>query len=282
MTNAKMNWMPATLKKYLVSGLLAAAIILCLSAKAPAVERVVILAPAAADIMIRLDAGSSVVGVTNNVTDFPQATRVGTHLNPGVEKIASLRPSLIVGGPRFDPALAERMGVEFFLYDPKSLEAILDRTLALSRKLGKEQEGVALTKELRAMLDGLNLPAHRPTVLFETRSGPLSLAREYSVTKDILERAGMRYAYPKTSETISVEYLIANQPDIYLYQEGPMNKNPIPPHDRQGWSAFRACAWKVDEFAFSRPNTRLFETVRTLNSILNAPDPCAKGLKIYQ
>lgn len=255
---------------------------MCLSGNAPAIERVVILAPAAADLMARLGAGDSVVGVTNNVADFPAAAKVGTHLNPGVEKVASLNPTLIVAGPRFNPELAGRMGADFFLYDPRSLDAIIDGVRALSRKLGKEREGIILTGELQSVLDGLARPRHRLTALFETRSAPLSMAAHNTVVRDLLERAGLRYAYPETSGSVSVEYLMANQPDVYLYQEGPMNKNPERPVSRRGWGSFGSCAWKVDEFEFARPNTRLFETVKTLNSILNADDPCAAGTNAYQ
>ena len=270
------------MRKFTASGLLAAAIILCPSGKATAIERVVLLAPAAADIMARLGAGDSVVGVTNNVSDFPGAAKVGTHLNPGVEKVASLRPTLIVAGPRFNPELAARMGVELFLYDPRSLDAIIQSVRELSRKVDREKEGIALAGELQAVLNNLAMPRHRPTALFETRSAPLSLAMRNTVIRDLLERAGMRYAYSQVSGALSVEYLMANQPEFYLYQEGPMNKNPSPPASRPGWEIFRACSWKVDEFAFARPNTRLFDTVRTLNEILNANDPCATGTETYR
>lgn len=241
----------------------------------------VILAPAAVDVVSRLGAGDSVVGVTNSVAEFPQARRVGIHLNPGIEQIAALRPTLIIAASRFDPSIAERLGAEFFLYEPKTLDQIIELVQSLAAKLGRPADGAALAAELRAALDSLRPPAHSPTVLYEVTAGPLLLAKDNSIVRDVLERAGMRYAYPRTTGGTSAEYLMANQPELYIYQVGPMNKAPAPPLQRPGWGAFNACIWRVDEFEFARPNTRLFERVKELNAILNSDNPCAAGMALY-
>lgn len=230
----------------------------------------VILAPAAADVLERLGAGSGVVGVTNSVEGFPAAVKVGTHLNPGVEKIASLRPELIITTSRFNPELAERMGAALFVYEPKTLDAIVENVRLLATEVGREEQGRALAEELQAVLDGLTQPDRKPTVLYETRSNPLAIAKDNSVIADLLERAGMRYAYPASTGTLSAEYLMANQPEYYIYQDGPMNRNPVAPAERSGWENFRARAWKVNEFDFARPNTTLFETARILNGIITS------------
>lgn len=241
-----------------------------------------VLAPAAADVLERLGAGDSVVGVTDNVDGFPEAAKVGTHLNPGVEKIASLRPGLIIATSRFSPELAERMGAALFIYEPKTLDAIIENVRLLAAEAGREEQGRALAEELQAMLDGLVPPGRSPTVLYETRSNPLAIARDNSVTTDLLERAGMRYAYPESIGTLSAEYLMANQPEYYMYQDGPMNRNPVTPSERPRWGNFRACSWKVNEFDFARPNTTLFETARILNDIINSENPCAQGAETFQ
>lgn len=257
------------------------AIISFLTLSAEAKERVVVLAPAAADVIFRLGAGDSVVGVTNSVTEFPNATQVGTHLNPGIETVASLKPTLIISSSRFDPEMSSRMGAEHFVYEPKTLDAIIEDIRILAQKLGCEAQGEALALSLEQALLGLTLPENPPTVLYETRSTPLAVAKEHSIMKDILERAGLKYAYPQSSGIISAEYLLANQPDFYLYQVGPMNKNPVPPLERPGWNTLKSCLWKVEELAFARPNTQVFQTVLELNEILNSDSICQTGMKRY-
>lgn len=241
----------------------------------------VVLAPAAADVLYRIGASDSVVGVTNNVTEFPEAVKVGTHLNPGVEKVVSLRPSLLITTSVFDPELVRRMGAEHFVYEPQTLREIIDDVRILAAKLEKEEEGEALASALEKILEGLRPPGERASALYETRSNPLSIARDNTIMRNILETAGLRYAYPQSNGVISAEYLLAHQPDFYIYQEGPMNRNPVPPRERTGWERFRSCAWKVDEFEFARPNTKVFDTVRELNAILTSENPCAAGARRY-
>lgn len=265
----------------MVSGLTTATVFLFLTHNAWAIERVVILAPAAADILYRLGAHDTVVGVTNSVAEFPEAVKVGTHLHPGIEKIALLRPTLIISSSKFDPELASRMGAEHFLYEPGTLDEIIEDIRILGRKIDRGEEGERLAGSLERILHSLRLPENPPTVVYETRSTPLAIAKNKTVIKDILERAGMRYAYPQSTGMVSAEYLLAYQPDYYMYQEGPMNKNPIPPHERNGWDRLASCVWKVDEFEFARANTRLFTTVSELNAILNSDSPCDAGKKRY-
>lgn len=265
------------MKKYTASVLTTLAVFLCLISNGWAIERVVILAPSAADVLFRLGAAESVVGVTNSVTEFPVAEKVGTHLNPGVEKVASLKPTLIIGSSRFDPALAQRMGAEFFLYEPKTLEEIIEAVRVLGQKIEQEEAGHALAASLETTLKTLRVPQKQLTVLYETRSTPLAIAKDKTIIKNLLEQAGMRYAYPHSTGMISAEYLLAHQPDVYMYQQGPMNKNPVPPLERSGWARLESCIWKVNEFEFARANTQLFTTVVELNAILNDNAPCPGG-----
>lgn len=240
------------------------------NALAEARERLVILAPAAADVVNRLGAADLVVGVTNSVAEFPRAARVGTHRGPEIEKIATLKPTLLITTAEFDPALAERLGAERFVYDPKNLNDITTAMRALAARLGKEQEGEDLGAHIAMLLGQLNPPAARPTVLYEVRAEPLSVAGAKSLIQDLLEKAGFKYAHAGTSGLISVEYLLAHQPDYYIYQVGPMNKNPVPPRERPGWEGLKSYVWKVDELEFARPNIRMFETLLELNKVLNS------------
>lgn len=269
------------MKKFMVLALLTTAVTLSLPYKGECIERVVILAPAAADVLAQLGADESVVGVTNSVMEFPHAAKVGTHLNPGIEKVASLQPTLIIANSRFNPELAKRMGAECFVYEPRTLEGIIDAVRVLAQKIEKREAGEELASTLEDILNSLQRPENPPTVLYETRSTPVAIAKKQSIIKNTLEQAGMMYAYPQSTGMISAEYLLAHQPDFYIYQEGPMNKNPVSPLERVGWGGLRSCIWKVDEFDFARANTQLFTTVQELNTILNTDTPCETGKKRY-
>lgn len=256
---------------------------LCLTWSAPAAEqparegraeRVVVLAPAAADVLERLGMGDSVVGVTDSVAEFPHAARVGSHRNPVIESLAALKPTLLVTPSWFDASLSERLNAEIFIYNPQSLDTIIAAIHSLASRLGKEREGDELADTLQGILDGLSQPSHTSSVLYEVRATPLSMARKDTVIADLLERAGMRYAYEGNAGMLSVEYLLARQPDVYIYQVGPMNRNPVPPRERNGWGSLRSCIVEVDELQFARANTRMFDTLQKLNAALAAGTLC--------
>ncbi len=258
-----------------------AAIILCLSCNAGAKERVIILAPAAADVLSRLNATDLVAGVTNSVTEFPAAPRVGTHRAPEIETIAALKPNLLITTAEFDPALAQRLNAERFVYAPQNLDDITAAVRALAVRLNREREGNALVEYITSLLKQVKPLTTSPAALYEVRAEPLSVAGSGSIIRDLLEKAGLHYAHVGTSGLISVEYLLAHQPDYYIYQVGPMNKNPTPPRERPGWAAFKSCVWRVDELEFARPNIQLFETLLKLNTALRSNDPCAEGQKMF-
>ena len=269
MTCAKTSLRPPGWKKFTALALSAATIILCLLSSVRAQERVVILAPAAADVVSRLGAGDFVVGVTSSVEDFPAAESVGTHRQPEIEKIAALRPTLLIAARDFDPTLAERLGAELFIYDPADLAGITTAMRDLAARLGREKEGQTLAEYIAVLLSQTDsAPPRRPTVLYEVRAEPLSVAGSRTVIRDLLEKAGFEYAHKGSSGLISAEYLLAHQPDYYIYQIGPMNKNPVPPNKRPGWENLKSHIWKVDELKFARPNIAMFETLVELSKVL--------------
>ncbi len=244
---------------------------MCLISNTRAEERVVILAPAAADVVSRLGAGDLVVGVTSSVKDFPTAMSVGTHRQPEIEKIAALKPTLLIATCDFDLALAERLGAELFIYEPTSLEGITAGMRGLAARLDREKQGQALAEHIAVLLGQIDPDsARRPTVLYEVRAEPLSVAGSRTVIRDLLEKAGFEYAHKGTSGLISVEYLLTHQPDYYIYQVGPMNKNPVSPNERPGWENLKSHIWKVDELKFARPNIQMFETLVELSKVLRS------------
>ena len=242
--------------------------------------RIVILAPAAADIVAKLGLGGYVAGVTSNVTNFPQASTVGTHRNPGIENIAALEPSLIIAPSRFSEEIAARLDAVLFLYEPGSLPDILDAITQLAALTGTTAEGEALVARLGGAIPK-RAKGDRPTVVYEVRSTPLSLAAQGSFLANLLDSSGFHYAYKGASGEVSPEYLLEKTPDYYIYQIGPMNRKPVPPVERNGWSGLDTCVWKVDELAFARPNTDSFALANDLAAILESKTPCEAGKAFF-
>ena len=109
-------------------------------------ERIVLLSPAAGDIIHKLNADAKVVGVTRNLEGFPRATLVGSHIRPNVEIIRSLSPDLLIISSNrfFSKEMAAAVGAEVYYYQPRTLEDIAVQIGKLAKRLNREGQGTEL------------------------------------------------------------------------------------------------------------------------------------------
>ncbi|ADD66974.1 periplasmic binding protein [Denitrovibrio acetiphilus DSM 12809] len=239
-----------------------------------AAERVVLLAPAAADIMEKLGCGEYIVGKTKSVEEFPDAVKVGSHIRPNLELIISLSPDLIIipSNRFFTEKMVQDAGVPVAEYNPSTLEDILKDIDKLGRLMGKEAEAKELNGKLSKMLESVVPPAKSPSVFFEVMQIPYTIAGGGNIAVDIINRAGGAYHEHSKKKMIrySMENAVADNPDIYIYQVGPMNKNPQPPQDREIFKTMKSEYVQVDEREFSRANSLSFENVLKLNALFNS------------
>lgn len=244
-------------------------LLLLFSSNSLAAKRVVVLAPAAVDILVQLQAEALVVGVTRSVSEFPSAKRVGSHIRPNLEIIRSLQPDLLILSSNrfFSEAMAAAVDTEVFYYHPETLEEILQQTVELAKLLGKQTTGEHLIQEQRQKLNGIKLLPNPPSVIYEVTAMPLMLAGKKNIVRDIIEQAGGRLLTPGDRKLVrfNAEAILAQQPDIYIYQVGPMNRNPTPPQERGPLGRLNAKFLQVDELQFSRANTGSFDNVLMLN-----------------
>lgn len=248
-------------------------IILLSAFSAFAAERVVILAPAAADIFYRLGAGGRVVGVTKNVTEFPDAVKVGTHIRPNAEIIRSLRPDLIITGSAdeyYADAVKAITGASVYKYDPLSLEEILTAAAEIGELTGRRAEAAALTAELKAKLASVKPLKSKPKVIYEISQLPYTVAGRGNVVTAVIRAAGGEMAADADGKLVklSLEKAVALRPDVYIWQTGPMNRNPVEPWKRPEFSKMKTNWIHADETKYSRANTGSFDAVLELNSAL--------------
>ena len=244
-------------------------LLLLFSSNCLATERIVVLAPAAVDILEHLQAENLVVGVTRSVKEFPQATRVGSHIRPNLEIIRSLQPDLLILSSNrfFSEAMAEAVDAQVVYYHPETLDEILQQISHLASLLGKQKEGKQLVQEQRQKLREVIPLTNPPTVVYEVTAMPLMLAGRENIVRDIIEQAGGKLITPGKRKLVrfNAEEILAQQPDVYIYQVGPMNRNPTPPQERGPLARMNARFLKVDELQYSRANTKSFDNVMELN-----------------
>jgi iron complex transport system substrate-binding protein len=207
---------------------------------------------------------------------------VGTHLQPNVEMILSLKPDLVVQGgvPKGLPALerleAESVPVAMFVpHDFAGLFSVINRLGALTGKAGAAQALVAAMEAKLAEVARRVAGKLRPTVFFEVRYHNLLAAGRGSLVDDIITRAGGANIVTGAKKLMpfGLEALIQANPDVYIIQQGPMNRSPEDIYARPHFGELKAVKAKrvlvVDESLFSRPGPRSAEAVETLARFLH-------------
>lgn len=199
--------------------------------RAGAEERIVSLAPAITESLFALGAGASVVGVT----DFdvsPEALslpRVGGYLDPSLERILALRPTLVVGTVTFHGQLLRRLEELAIATKELSLHRGLDEVgtglLSLGEVLGREGEANALWEGLNARLDGLRrrvesgFGGHPPSLLVVVWTDPLTIAGGSNYLDDLLDRIGVPNAAGEivyTFPQVDRERVLVMDPDVVV------------------------------------------------------------------
>lgn len=251
-------------------------------------RRVIPLYGAFAEMLYAIGAGATVAARTQADRFPPDLLRlpsVGTHMKPNVEMILGLKPDLVIqsAGRREATPEIQRIqaaGIPLAVFDPKTFEQIFSTMIRMGVITGKEAQARETVRQLEERLKAVRSQAEesgkRPRVFFEVRAEPLTAAGQGSVIQEILVAAGARnvVSSPKALVRYSVEALLVDDPDIYIVQRGPMNRNPSPPERRRHFTRLR-CVREgrvlfVDEFIFSRPGPRCVDAVEQLAAKLRS------------
>lgn len=262
--------------------------------------RIIPLYGAFTEMLFAIGAGGYVAARTE-ADRFPEEIKalpsVGTHMRPNVEMIIGLKPDLVIQSVSRREALAEmeslnRAGIPVAVFAPKDLEGVFSTMTRLGRLTGKAQEAEAKVTELQQRLleiqsrlgldsasvshaDALAKLApcrikERRRVFFEIRAEPLTAAGRGSIVQDILTAAGAENVVESNKALLlyNLEALLFDDPDIYIVQTGPMNRNPVDPRERAHFDQLKAVRegniLYLDELLYSRPGPRCVDAVEQL------------------
>ncbi len=268
--------MTETGKSRLLIKMMLAGIIICLAAfdgsSAWAYKRIVVLYPAVSPILIELGALDMIVGTTRSDHAVKDAVKVGSHLRPNIELLNALAPDLIIAGSQraFPREMEQRVkAADILYYNPVTLDEILAKIRKIGDMLERRDRAEKLVLRLKKRLEDIRpLPAE-PSVIYEVMAEPLRVAGEKSIVTSIVSAAGGRnlVKIDRKHAVISTEKVLQLRPDFYIYQVGPMNKNPVPPGERPFYKSLKAEFVKVDELEFARPGINAFDAAVNLNRI---------------
>jgi iron complex transport system substrate-binding protein len=254
--------------------------------KGPA-QRIISLYGAYSEILFAIGAGDRLVARTRADRIPPSILTkpsVGTHLRPNMELVLGLRPDLIIqaeGRKHGHEVIRqlEQKGLTVAVFQPRNfaeLFSVIDRLGILT---GMEANAQALVKRQRSRLQQIDQKLakskERPKVFFEVRYPNLLGAGQGSMVNDVILKAGGVNCLPNEKKLvrINIETLIGYDPDVYVVQQGPMNRNPGNPESRPNFQVLKAVeqgrVFFVDEYVFSRPGPRSVEAVEKLAGYLH-------------
>jgi ABC-type Fe3+-hydroxamate transport system substrate-binding protein len=195
-------------------------------------QRIVSLVPSQTELLFDLGMGEKVVGVTkfciHPAEARTKAAVIGGTKNFDCEKIAALKPDLIIGNKEENyQAGIEQLAADYsvWLSDIGNLPEALDMIRRVGFIAGAKEKAAALAAEIEASFAALDAPADdvlASAAYFIWRK-PYMVAAAGTFIDDMLRRAGFRNAfsgqirYPE----ISAEQLAAAAPQRILLSSEP-------------------------------------------------------------
>lgn len=248
--------------------------------------RVVSLSPSTTEAMFAVGAGKDLVGRSRYCDHPPEVSalpQVGGYVDPSLEAILALRPSLVVGarGPT-GTALTDKLtarGVATFFPPTESIAEISTMMLGLGERTGHAEGARAAVARLEARIAEVEraVASARPVrVLLVFGLEPLSVAGPKSFPDEMIRRAGgvnvvtEGAAYP----ILGLERVVVLDPDLVVDAAmGEPSAAPRIAKDRPGWSTVRAVregrVVRAPDETLLRPGPRIGEGLVTLARTLH-------------
>lgn len=232
------------------------------------------------ELLSAMGAEDCIVAATTQDAVALEVKSIGSHMRPDIEAIAAAGSDLVL--------LSSRRGRVVEVVKNKlagtgavvlsAHPATVEETLVLITRLGdlthRIGEADRLVMRARKILKPIKnsvaeIPEEkRPVVFLEVRSFPsLLTCGSDSVAHDIIRKAGGRPLCGLAGSVVhtDVETLVAGNPDLYIQQIGPMNRDPDDPSMHQVIGSLPCVragrVIKMEEKLISRPGPRVAEAV---------------------
>jgi iron complex transport system substrate-binding protein len=234
-----------------------------LNAQAPA--RIVSTSPSFTETLFALGLGSRVVAVSEFCRFPPEVAalpNIGTYLRPDVERIARLRPDLVIVHAKADGLTRNlrTLKLRYLEIDPAALESVFSSIRSIGAAAGVGDRASALTANIQSRLDRVRkaVAGRRPQrvlLVVGRRPGMLTdliAAGPSSYLSDLVRIAGgvNVLSDPRLPEypRISMETVIRLEPDVII-DAGDMEDRP---NERKQRVAATLTLWSRQKLAPAR------------------------------
>jgi len=244
--------------------------------------QIVSLTPATTETLFALDVGDRVVGKVQDPANFPpQAAaipEVATFAGIDVERIVSLEPDLVVsGGTGLSQGDAveqlRRANIPVLVSYPTTVDAGIESIKLLGRAVGKPAEAEALADSIKGRLDDLaviaSTAASKPRVFYEidVTNGIFTPPAD-SIYGEMFRLAGAEPISGDASYSISLENLVAADPEVILLGDAAYGQSSQTVKAREGWEGMTAVKedriHPIDDIVVTRPGPRVADGLYVL------------------
>jgi len=253
-------------------------------------ERIVTLSPAINEIVYALGSGAEVVGNTQYCM-YPKASqsvaKVGGYFSPSLEKILSLKPSIVLMQPN-NRKLAQKLdklGIKTKIIPIDRLPHIKQAINELGKLLHKEDKAKSIVAKIdKALADIQGIIKDKKILIVIGHN--TSLIKQIFVVgqnlylDDIINISGNKNALQskrKGQPILNQENLIATNPDIVILLAHSMHQRGLTAYDlKEPWRELPINAGKtndiyiIDKEYSGIPSDRLVLFLRDFKEILNA------------
>lgn len=256
----------------------------CALLLAVAPQRIISLAPSITEILFALGAGDRVVGVSTYCDYPPEAARIdriGTFLEPNVERILAKRPDLVIGVPspgnRASVEHLQGLGLRTLIVDPERITDVLAAIRAVAAAVGVPTRGEELVARIegdvgavRARLDD----APKPRVLMLVGRSPFIAAGAGTYQDELIDLArgeNVAVAGGRAWPTVSLESIVAHAPEVIIDTSMGSEESPDRASALAFWRDFPSIPAVHDHriygyraYELLRPGPRVAETLEAI------------------
>jgi iron complex transport system substrate-binding protein len=253
---------------------------------AHAPQRIVALAPHITELLYAVGAGAQLVGVDSG-SDYPPAAnalpRIGDASRIGFERIAALRPDLVIGwagGNRAaDLYRIRQMGIPLLLTDAHRLSDVARLLRLTGLASGHAASGAAAAQAFEHRLDALRTryrDAKPQRVFYQIWDRPLMTVGGQHWISDALAVCGGKNIFADlaaASPVVSLEAVLARAPEVIV-------GGSDAPDNRALWQRFpqlpavqHGALIRIDADDLHRPTPRVLDGVNALCLALKASQP---------
>ena len=272
------------------------ALFACVSAVHAAPQRIVSLAPSITETLFALGVGDRVVGVSTYCDYPPEAARldkVGTFLQPNVERILAKKPDLVIAVPspgnRAPVESLRELGLEVLIVNPERIGEILDAIRRIAAAVGVPAEGdrliARIESELRAVEARVAGAPPVRTLLLVGRA-PFIAAGAGTYQDELITRGGgvnLAAASGQSWPTLSLEFVVAAAPQVIIDASMGSEEAADQTKSLAFWDDFPTIPAVRDRrlhgyraYELLRPGPRVAETLATVARFLH-PERFAGG-----